>query len=452
MSGRLAAWRRVRGASRVLRDLACREEGQSIVLFAVALVAVFAFASFAIDIGRVLLTHRQLQAAADAASLAAVVELPDTSAAAGQAAAYGAGPGEKNTISGQTVASSTSFKCVTSIGTTDPPCKTDPSKPNAISVTEKTSVPLLFGGVIGWNSMSVSASSTALAQGGAQPLDVMLVLDTTGSMSAPCGATVPGIASPSKLQCAKAGAQALLAQLRPGIDKVGLVIFPPLKSGVSTAPEFTTNCSASWAIPSGPTDLSYATNSTYVITGLSNSFLLSSGSLDPSSPLAQALNYNGGGANVSKGCGLESPGGVNTYFPDALKFAQTQGLDADSGSHLSAIVFLSDGEGNTAANGDITPCQTAIANAAAIKAQPPAGAGTTIYGVGYWENAADSSTYCGISGNLSPYTGYQEVQAIASPGNFYAYYNGSSTTLTDIFTQIGQQLVSSARLVPDGTP
>jgi len=431
-------------------DLARREEGQSILLFAIALVAIFALTSFAVDIGRVVLTHRELQATADAAALAAVVELPDTASATNEATQYGAGPGGKNTIAGEAVTSSTAFKCVTSISATPPVCKTDATKPNAVVVSESADVPMLFGGVIGWHSMNVSASSTALAQGGSQPLDVMLVLDTTASMSAPCGASVPGIASPSKLQCAKAGAQALLAQLRPGVDKVGLMTFPALKSSSSTAPEFTTNCAASWGLTTS--NLSYATNSTYLITPLSSSFLKPDGTLDPTSPLAQALNYNGGGANQSKGCGLESPGGVSTYFPDALKFAQTQGLDPDSGSHLNAIVFLSDGEGNIGANGDNTPCQSAIANAAAIKADPPAGPGTTIYGVGYWENSADASTYCGLSGNPSPYTGLQEVQAIASPGSFYAYYNGSSTTLTDIFTQIGQQLVASARLIPDGTP
>jgi Flp pilus assembly protein TadG len=440
--------------STTIRELARREEGQSILLFAIALVAIFALTSFAVDIGRVVLTHRQLQATADAAALAAVVELqgpnPDTGSAANEATQYGAGPGGKNTIAGEAVTSSTAFTCVTSISKTPPPCTTDASKPNAVVVSESADVPMLFGGVIGWHSMSITAKSTALAQGGSQPLDVMLVLDTTGSMSAPCGASVPGIASPSKLQCAKAGAQALLAQLRPGVDKVGLMIFPPLKSGVSTAPEFTTNCSANWAITTS--NLSYATNSTYLIAPLSNSFLQSDGTLDPTSPLAEALNYSGGGANQSRGCGLESPGGVSTYFPDALKFAKTQGLDSDADPHLNAIVFLSDGEGNIAANGDNTPCQSAIANATAIKAQPPTGPGTTIYGVGYWESSADAGTYCGTSGNVSPYTGYQEVQAIASPGSFYAYYNGSSTTLTDIFTQIGQQLVASARLIPDGTP
>jgi len=440
-----------------LRRLIRDEQGQSIVLFAVALVAVFAFASFAIDVARVLVVQRELQATADAAALAAVVELPDTSSAGSEATAYGAGPGGKNTISGQSVTTSTTFKCVKSIGTTPPPCATDASKPNAIAVSESTSVPLLFGGVIGWHSMPVAASSTALEQGGSQPLDVMLVLDTTASMSAPCGATVAGIASPSKLQCAKAGAQALLQQLRPGVDKVGLMIFPPLKQGVSTAPEFTTNCSANWGLTTA--NLDYATTSTYLISPLSSSFLKPDGTLDPTSQLLKALNYNGGGANLSKGCGLESPGGVSTYFADALKFAQTQGLNSDPGTHLNAIVFLSDGEGNRPANNDNSPCQSAIANAATIKADPPAGSGTTIYGVGYWESVTDSQTYCGYYSDYptnhnwiaSPYTGYQEVKAIATPSDFYAYYNGSSSTLTDIFSQIGQQLVKSARLVPDGT-
>jgi Flp pilus assembly protein TadG len=441
--------RRREKVSRRQRLLAAvrREDGQAFVLFAVAAVAVFAFASFAVDIGRVIVFQRKLQASADAAGLAAAVDLPNATAAAAHVAAYGSGSGGKNAIPGLAVTVTPTFKCVTSIGQGSPQCVLDPSKPNAIVVTEHADVPLLFGGVIGWSSMAISASSTALVQGGSRPLDIMLVMDTTASMSAACGASVPGIASPSKLQCAKAGAQALLTKLRPGVDKVGLAIFPPLKQGVSIAPEFTTNCSATWGITSS--NLSYATTSTYTIAPLSSDFLRSDKSLNPTSNLVRALNYAGGAAGSSKGCGLESPGGVSTYFPDAIKRAQIDpgALNSDPSPHVGAIVFLSDGQGNTSANGDTTPCQNAIANAAGIKAT-----GTFIYAIGYWESQADSlSPPCSSNG----YTGYNEMQAIAgTPSSefFYAYYNGSSDTLTDIFAQIGQDLMKSARLVPDNTP
>ncbi len=64
---------------------------------------------------------------------------------------------------------------------------------------------------------NVSATSTASAHGGRErPLDVMVVLDTTGSMRNDAQSDVcPTIHDPSKLDCAKAGVLTLLDELGP---------------------------------------------------------------------------------------------------------------------------------------------------------------------------------------------------------------------------------------------
>ena len=49
----------------------------------------------------------------------------------------------------------------------------------------------------------------------APALDVEVILDTSGSMQSACTGTVTGISSPEKIDCAKAGMQALLQGLWP---------------------------------------------------------------------------------------------------------------------------------------------------------------------------------------------------------------------------------------------
>lgn len=435
----------------LLSRLAHREDGQSIILLAVALVAVFAFASFAIDVARVLVVQRQLQAAADAAVLAASQNLDGTSAgitdAQNAAVAYGAGPGGKNEISGQTVTPTISLRCVSGFGQTDPPCTADDTKDNAIAVSYKTSVPLLFGGVIGWNSMTVSASSTALASGGSPPLAVMLVLDTTGSMDQGCGASVPGISNPTKLQCAKAGAQALLKLLQANYDYVGLAIFPGVdQQTLSGGHEL--DC-----IPRNSHIVPYDNpNPNYTIVPPTSDFLTSDGSLNTSSDLVKALDYNGN-------CGLEAPGGVGTYFAGALQDAQnalTSFQASQSKTYQDVIVFLSDGEANRpgplGTEGYRQPCQYAVDLATGFRSNTTFGTpGTWIYGVGYWTNLTnDAQTLCTYqSGTENPHIdGYTTVQSIAgSPSSEYFYPNTTASDLTITFQQIGKDIIKS-RLIP----
>ncbi len=53
---------------------------------------------------------------------------------------------------------------------------------NGIIVTSKSDVPTWFGRIIGISKMKVSAKATACSPCAVKPLDIMIVLDRTGSM------------------------------------------------------------------------------------------------------------------------------------------------------------------------------------------------------------------------------------------------------------------------------
>jgi hypothetical protein len=126
---------------------------------------------------------------------------------------------------------------------------------NAVKVTETATVKTSFLSLFK-PSFTVSASSTAAARGGVpNPLNVVVIVDTSGSMGPPgapsgdpyCTATVAGINSPyspDKLDCAKAGVRAMLQSLEPCstdvspcpniADEVGLVVFPAITGTLTT--------------------------------------------------------------------------------------------------------------------------------------------------------------------------------------------------------------------------
>ncbi|UWG98594.1 pilus assembly protein TadG-related protein [Dehalobacter sp. DCM] len=66
------------------------EEGQAVVLIAFLIVILLSFAAFVLDIGMAYLTKSKIQSAADAAALAAAMDLPNVSTAISNANAYAA--------------------------------------------------------------------------------------------------------------------------------------------------------------------------------------------------------------------------------------------------------------------------------------------------------------------------------------------------------------------------
>jgi Flp pilus assembly protein TadG len=229
-----------------------REEGQVIVIMVLFLVVLCGFAGMTIDVGRIYVAQRQLQEAVDAAALAAAQDLPTTATANSDVTAYSAYAGQKNAHSASMVAATpvATYKCLSSTGLSCPSGSGQCSC-NAIQVKESATVNTTFLRVLGLTSFTaVGATSTASMHGGsAHPLDVAVVLDTTGSMSSGCSNSVSGIPSgATKLDCAKEGVRALLTSLSPcnstlancgsvvsgnvpqPLDEVALFTFPGLTS------------------------------------------------------------------------------------------------------------------------------------------------------------------------------------------------------------------------------
>jgi hypothetical protein len=401
----------------VRRRLDTRDEsGQVLVLFAIALVALIGMLGLVIDVGHAYFVHRALQADADAAATAGANELPSAANAVATAQAYGGSAGGKNVrdnIPG--VSTNAATQCLTRA-----PC----NPVNAVVVTEHADVQTFFARVLGINSIGVTARATACSPCETRPLDIMLVLDRTGSM---CwdhfGRPDPGC---TDLENAREGMKTFLQFMDPGTVRVGLAVLPPAVS-------MSDRCSR-------PPDLSsYDDNSApYVISPLSTDFA-HDGQLDSSSQLVSTID-----------CVL---GGGGTSYATALEAAQAE-LDAHGRANVQdVIVFLSDGAANYGPSyyGDtspyrVQPCHQGVSSAGAIKAH-----GTLVYSIGYDLDALDGgANTCQDSwGNLEApsISAYDTLRAIAtSPDTFYN--KPGPGDLKTIFTQIASD-VTGTRLIDD---
>jgi hypothetical protein len=273
------------------------------------------------------------------------------------------------------------------------PCTGAPD--NAVAVTQTVDVPTTFMRLFGFNKLTVSATATASMQGIAQPWNVAIIIDSTGSMNAGdsnCGGL-------TEFQCALTGIQGLLAATNPACPpgssncptganfRVSMFTFPNITTATVTDD---INCGG---IPGGqgqpvatpytlplPTATSYAPmtytptskdskghllppwTSTYELTygannadanGFLNDYYLASdvSGLNPDSDLVKIVGR--GGPKGTPGCltyplGILNSGIGNTYYAGAIYAAQSALVAeqaANPGSR-NAIIFLSDGQAN----------------------------------------------------------------------------------------------------------
>ncbi len=264
------------------------EDGQALLLMVFALVVLLGLAALVFDFGRAYLAQRQLQQAVDAAALVAGQTMPDTTAAYAAAVNYSATGLNKHLLSMNAGAPTIKFKCVQSLAQNNVPCLKDPTpagggspstpcsvdepitkKCNAVQVTQSATVPTTFGRLF-VPSLKVTARSTVGMRGGApHPLNIMIVLDRTGSMgdpglsmtttgcgdavTDPSGNTVIAANQSLKIDCAKAGIRELLSGLLPcqpnlqvcgaaaPLDQVGMMVFPALNARDATTHDTTGN-------------------------------------------------------------------------------------------------------------------------------------------------------------------------------------------------------------------
>lgn len=154
----------------------CTQRGQALVLTALSLVVLLAFAGLAVDIGMIMLTRLKLAKMTDAAALAAAGALsgppsePDSirqARAIARARQYMIMHGFEPDAPGNSL--------IVSFPTISPP--EQPRKLVDLKATQR--LPLLLLPLIGIHEVTVSSGNR---QGEAAPLDVVLVLDVSASM------------------------------------------------------------------------------------------------------------------------------------------------------------------------------------------------------------------------------------------------------------------------------
>ena len=214
---------------KALGGRASDESGQILSIVAVSMTLLLVCVGLVVDVGHAMLVQRQLQAGVDAAALAGVQHLPNKPMAESIAVQYSATPGSKNAVN--TVGNAVTVaeaKCLAGV----PGCNRRDGGYNGIVVESTSDVPTWFGRIIGIKKLNVSAKATACSPCVVKPLDIMIVLDRTGSM---CQVGVPPTAEPpnrcTDLTAAKNGIESFLRQLDPSIDKVGLALTPPTLNG-----------------------------------------------------------------------------------------------------------------------------------------------------------------------------------------------------------------------------
>ena len=113
--------------------------------------------------------------------------------------------------------------------------------------------------------MNVTATSIASARGGnVKGYDVMILIDTTQSMNTLD--TNCSIAGATRLTCAEAGAQQLIAQLDGTVDHVGVMVFPGFINAAQAADD--TDCSSS----TKPLIAKYSATPVYQVVALTGGF------------------------------------------------------------------------------------------------------------------------------------------------------------------------------------
>jgi hypothetical protein len=401
-----------------LRELR-RDDGQALVLSIVFLVLLLGFCALTIDVGRAYLAQRRLQSSVDAAALAGATALPSPGAAKAVASDYGAdGRNAPRSVGG--VQMSVTTRCISSA----PGC----APANAIVVKESASINTTFGRLFGVSDLTVHASATACSPCGSRPLDVMLVLDRTGSMCTDAAGHPDPLCN--DMTNARNGMKTFLSALSPQLDHVGLAVLPPATSMATRCDKPPSSSSATYNSPSAP----------YVIVPLSSDYLLPDGSLNGSSDLIATIDC------------VQANG--STAYATALDQAQAALAAQGRPNVQKVIVFLSDGAANTGPGYYPTssPYRTQPCHQGGASAQAAAAAGTVVFSIGY-DLGHDICKNANTGSNEAPaISGEQALRGIASASdNFYNQPNAAQ--LNTIFASVAADLLAgTSRLVDDDTP
>ena len=442
------------------------QRGAVAVLVGVMLFALVAFSAIVVDLGYLFYAQRSLQASADAAALAGAqnINAGAGGTAISTAISYSGVSGNKNANANLTVTMASGYPQLKCFTTTGVPC-TGPDSANAIVVVEQATVPLYFARVLGINTWQISATSTAGGRGGStQALNVMIILDTTGSMNNSDGSC----AGNSRIACALGGIQVLLSGLWPcaenlancgtvtsgnvanAVDEVGIMVFPGLTNASQDQYEY--RCSGS---PS-PTTVSYAASPDYLAIPLSSDYRISDATTTPLNTASDLVIAAGAGCSP----GIQAVGGYGTYYADAITAAQTALAGAGRPNAQNVIILLSDGGANASSSDMPTAKKTNQCHEAITAAATAAAAGTWVYSVAYGSSTTITGGDC--TTDTPAISSCSTMQQIASDATkFFVDPSGGSppcsspdnpsiSDLNSAFKQIGIE-ATTARLLPNNT-
>jgi hypothetical protein len=460
------------------------ERGQVIVMFALLLVPLMAAAALTIDISTHVNERQDVRTAVDAGALAAAAQLPATAANAAAITATARGYTTSNDTELTNAAVAVGFQCYAddSNGDNLPDASFVPSvchvngshggfdcaggrcfaRPacfpaqgdvcNVVTVGSGKDVDYGFGQVVGIDKGNTGTITSAACRGGcggapASPMDVVVILDRTGSMSDP------------DLNRVKDATRSLLTFLDPTLHRVAIGLLGPSNPNDNT-------CNPSRARGKS----SSAGNATWIVAPYSNGVVASemddyrnpgSSTLNNSSALVGLL-----AGNAPAGCINHSSVGTNLGQPIAEAMSRVFTPLTPSGRD-KGIIFLTDGAGNQP---NTQSCKFGDTNATTAK-----NAGIQIVTIGFGvadeqcsdaERAGSSTSTYRTSGSLPRNGAVTQLLAdMASPingvdaddnfgctaaensdnDNFFCQPFG--TDLTSVFIRAAGQLTGKPRLI-----
>lgn len=382
----------IRRARRFGRDQA----GATAILFAVSATGLIGMLGASVDVGHALASKRQLDDRVQANALVGARALSTPNATSTSVGAIVDSWNGQRPLPGVTVTNTTTaLTCVTATANL-PAC--NGTNPNSVQVTQTGKVSTYFLKIFGFPEFTLTSSATAAGAGGVgTPMQVMFVLDSTGSMNnADWACAVPGISNPTRFQCATYSIQQVMKQLQPSLTSVGLMAFP------GTATQF----NPANPCPTQPASTPYlSTNIKYQIgAALDATYNDGDGVLNSASPMVRTVGNNGGTPAV--GC-LRAKGGQGSYLAEVIIKAQAA-LPIIAGTR-NVIIVLSDGDASAslAQLNNKSGYVSRQCGQHVTAAQAATAAGTTVYSVAY--GAALSG--CSSGDTYNPCTG---MQAMAS--------------------------------------
>jgi len=340
-----------------MRGFLNEERGQTMVFVALGMTAFLGISGVAVDLGHAYFARQQLVASTQAAALSGAVALPDTTAASDAVDHYSSITGGLNTSASLQNAQiiTKTPTCLASITNEfGVPCLGAGSGYNVMEVTQQAQVPTGFARIFGVHYFNISATAYASTGGKYLPVNIAVIIDTTGSMNdndSNCGH--------SQLTCALNGLEVMLRSLPSTADApVALFTFPNVTASSAGGDISCGSVTSTW-YTTPKLDTTYGptgSNPTYEIVPFSSDYRTSNSAktLNASSDLVKAagqISAAPSNTTTKAGC-LKVPGGPDTWtdLPGAITAAQSA-LVAENVLHpvangQSVIVILTDGNIN----------------------------------------------------------------------------------------------------------